>query len=465
MKNTTLNKSLYFFVLLIAIHLVIYNGTNKSVYASGRHDVSHKILNQAYQTANKITDVNSKANMLCKIAITYKNIGQQKDALKLLKQAQKTVLSENGKDKDQTLSIIANTYVKCDLYKQAEIIAKDVDKNVLSLNNFFTIMTEEYIKTGKYDQAFAIAQREGDSIYEIIACQYAKSHQWEQAFNTVNSIKNDSSKSSTLIFIANEYINVGQIEKASILLSDALTLTDSFNINNDEINKYDEKLRDTYHDLYIGSKVSALADIASVYYKAGQKDKATELFSDALQLADTMIVDTMRFMDISHICKLYIELGLYDKAVQIASTKFNDTLHKDKIFYYMAISYTKGKQYELAHDVIKSMDTEILKINALTEIAGLHADQGEKDNAKELLAEARQMMNLERKFITQYFKNTVLDIMSDGSVKSISVGYAKIGQYNTAINIANSIKRIDYKADALNEIADAVRKNEEKDKK
>jgi len=82
-----------------------------------------------------------------------------------------------------------------------------------------------------------------------------------------------------------------------------------------------------------------------------------------------------------------------------------------------------------------------------------------------LLAEARQMMNLERKFITQYFKNTVLDIMSDGSVKSISVGYAKIGQYNTAINIANSIKRIDYKADALNEIADAVRKNEEKDKK
>jgi len=178
-----------------------------------------------------------------------------------------------------------------------------------------------------------------------------------------------------------------------------------------------------------------------------------------------MIVDTMRFMDISHICKLYIELGLYDKAVQIASTKFNDTLHKDKIFYYMAISYTKGKQYELAHDVIKSMDTEILKINALTEIAGLHADQGEKDNAKELLAEARQMMNLERKFITQYFKNTVLDIMSDGSVKSISVGYAKIGQYNTAINIANSIKRIDYKADALNEIADAVRKNEEKDKK
>jgi len=179
-----------------------------------------------------------------------------------------------------------------------------------------------------------------------------------------------------------------------------------------------------------GKKDSALRNIAVSYAKVGEYDKALEV--------TTKIKDV--FLNIMALCDIavsYAEAGQREEASKILSQTLQlakKTPFKLDAFSIIAGSYAKVGQYDKAFEVTtkikkdRYLTAEKYKSEALCSIADNYAEAGQKEKASKILSQALQLAKRLKHYDLPCFV-----------LRDISRVYAKIGQYDKAIEVADTI--------------------------
>ena len=247
----------------------------------------------------------------------------------------------------------------------------------------------------------------------------------------------------------------------------------------------------------LDTKVRALAETSRSYVQAGEKSKAEEIFSQALQIindasekhlvvyiasicaevgqCDTVLQaakimenDSDKVWALREIARAYAEAGHYDQALQIAGTMNADdkagalrriaggsattgrydqalrtantiehTIYKALALEEIAGSYAKAGQYDQALQIARTIEDASIKTRVLAEIASKYAQAGERKKATEILSQVIQGR----------------PSLEDFVLKEIAGAYAEAGQYDQALQIARTIEDAYDKTWALTEIA------------
>jgi tetratricopeptide (TPR) repeat protein len=161
-----------------------------------------------------------------------------------------------------------------------------------------------------------------------------------------------------------------------------------------------------------------LTEIAGKYAEAEQKDKASEVLSQALQATATLkdgeskfsrfgsdrgfgdftelVNDYSKPFLLEKIAVRYAEVGQTDKAVQVAKT-IQDAEAKASALTEIAGKYIEAGQKDKAVETLSqaiqaaiTIDYVPFTVKALEQIAGKYVEAGQKDKAAETLSQALQ---------------------------------------------------------------------------
>jgi len=133
-------------------------------------------------------------------------------------------------------------------------------------------------------------------------------------------------------------------------------------------------------------KAAALAEIAGIYAKAGQKEKAAELLSQALETVKT-INHPVKDSALYQIASSYAEVGQFIQALE-TTKEIKDEYDETRALADIAAKYAEVGQFTQALETTKIIKREFWKATALAKIAGSYAKAGQKEKAAELLSQA-----------------------------------------------------------------------------
>lgn len=256
-----------------------------------------------------------------------------------------------------------------------------------------------------------------------------------QTIQSVQSIDDAETKASILTNIAAAYAKVGQKEKASEILSQSLVLAHA--IESD------------------WEKSRALSKVAAVYQRIGQKEKAFEILfqeverlglsSELIEPVASICVATGQYDQILNLVGtikpqksaelLYVtvnkaaEAGQFQQALRLAQSTKDDEA-KARALDILVGRYTRLGQYEQALKVIEVIKNTVAKAEILTTIASYYAVTGQKEKGSQLLSQALQIAQA----VERDDKASLLI--------EIAIGYAAIGQYEQAKNVAQTIQTL-----------------------
>ncbi len=219
------------------------------------------------------------------------------------------------------------------------------------------------------------------------------------------------SKAWALAEIAGKYIQMGQKDNASEILSHALGIAETIDSADAKVLavaiiavKYAEadqcqkalEVSGTIENVR-HLKPWALASIASQYAKAGPNDNASETFSQAIEIAKTIRNPAWKGRALAEIAAKYAEVEQYDRGLEIGKT-IERADWRAKALAEIAGKYAGASQKDNAPEILaqalqvaKKVDDDDQKVWVLTEIAGKYAQAGQKDKASEILSLALEV--------------------------------------------------------------------------
>ena len=215
-------------------------------------------------------------------------------------------------------------------------------------------------------------------------------------------------------------------------------------------------------DFNLENKAKALAMMAGLYAKAGRKDKALEMLSQAFQIVEK-IENIYGARDaLAAISFKYIELGADSQAL-----KFIDSVNPERFsegpealasfragfLLKLAGKYLEVGRSDQAFETLERTEQTIgaikdtsLKSNALAEMGTVYAKAGQGHKAEELLSEAIEMINAAR---SQSEPNKSM------ALTTVAEEFAKSGFCQRANEISNTIAIEHNRSDALKHV-DAI---------
>ncbi|MEH2072260.1 MAG: hypothetical protein V7K47_29610 [Nostoc sp.] len=247
---------------------------------------AEQLLNQALQKVRNPKDdvIFYKNNYLTKIAISYAQIGQFNEAIETAKtidypgsRVYKEALYITpdgliaGGTYPDVFTAIAN---KCAVAGRNEQALQVIQKIKLTNNKSeaLGVLAFQYAKKSQYEQAFKVLKElDKPFLYKSrawtnLAIDYGAKRQYEQAFKVLKeNVDFDSDKALALPKIVAQATQVEPSAKAAQVLSQAHEFTQTFKNRDD--------------------KVRMITAIAIEYTKIQQKDKSEQLLAQALQIA------------------------------------------------------------------------------------------------------------------------------------------------------------------------------------
>ncbi len=126
-------------------------------------------------------------------------------------------------------------------------------------------------------------------------------------------------------------------------------------------------------------------EIAVIYAEIGQKDKASELSSQAIQIVQK--IENTKAERLAEIALKCAEAGEYEQALVLLKPIEDD--EKVVALAKIAIKYAEAEEYHKALEVTRTIKHTSYKVNVLAEIGFKYAQAGEKvDNrARKILRE------------------------------------------------------------------------------
>lgn len=217
-----------------------------------------------------------RPGVLAELAGEYGVIGQTEQAARLLSEALQSAQSmlDSG---EQTKALVELAGKYAELGQQEKAV-----KFLSQVREVTVVMLEDYNKWGTL---------------RSIAGNYAQAGDFNQAIKTVELIERSRGayRSSTLVEIAGRYIELKQYEEASLLLSQALDITQT----------------STKIPLW------SLTEIAGMYAQTGQQQQASQLLKQALEIANTTEDAWLRSAALISIADEYAKHGQQQQTEQL----------------------------------------------------------------------------------------------------------------------------------------------------
>jgi tetratricopeptide (TPR) repeat protein len=379
----------------------------------------------------------------------------------------------------------------------ALIVAKTIDDDIDKARVFANV-AGNYAQIGQTEKAIQVLSQAMETANAIehdfhkagvlvdISGAYIKSRQADragqvlsQAMETAKKIELDSLKAYVLNNISDTYIKLGQHDNASHVLAEELKIVMDYDplislgreekINElydiagryAEVGRKEKAAQILSLALELADKVTApsprihlFSNIAGKYAEAGQKEYASQLLNYALNLSMEGSSDYFTVLSVTEIASKYAQIGQTEKAIQVLSQAMDiiNKLDEDSMMInalvdiagkYIDIAYNEKATLALSRALkIETGGSQVYKVSMLVKIAGLYADAGQKEHADRLLTS------------TLGNSKTIID-SSDrvGMLFDISKKYAEIGKFSEALEIAKLIEDENRKASALTEIA------------
>jgi len=253
-----------------------------------------------------------------------------------------------------------------------------------------TLMTARTIKR-TYDGI----KQNGLWVVPDIAILYAKIGEFDQALETTDGIKEPArDRIRAWIGIAGEYAKAGQKDEAARLLSQA----------HEAAKMFEEKE-------WISKKSKPFTDIAGVYTQIGQKDQATLLLSQALKKAMTIPYSGDQSEALAEIAINHARNGEFHQALEaLNAIEALDPHERCMVLAEIAGEYAKVGQNEqamrLLSEALKTAETIegswslYHTIRPLVKMGGIYAQIGENEQAAIVLSQALEVAGEHRAFTT-----------------------------------------------------------------
>jgi tetratricopeptide (TPR) repeat protein len=413
---------------------------------------------QALELAKTLTSDYDKAEAGLAIARIFFNVGQYDNAFEVAKSMGVGFLDIPRADiypGADLLVAIAKKYTQAGQYNLALEVTKAIPQKDYRISALRAI-ARQYNSVGQKDkaaevltEAFGIAKTwtpfvydgpqilqgsNGDILAEI-AGDYADIGQYNQAMQVIEAIgdKNNAvaHKAEALLKIASAYGRVGQKQQAAEILSQALELRQTIQLEYNttrllpiiavtqaEAGQYDKAIQTTAAIADPTDKTKTLLEIASVCQRVGQKSQVATILSQAVQVAQTIKGESstswtyspgyrlypQRIETLLEIAQAYRSVGQKEQAAKVLSQalEFTQTIEdnhaRSGTLAEIADFYRAVGQQEQAIDMlsqalrvapaIASLDD---KISALRHIADKYAAVGQKNKATEVLTQAIQV--------------------------------------------------------------------------
>lgn len=312
---------------------------------------------------------------------------------------------------------------------------------------------------------------------------YATAKEFDKAIQTAGIINNVCQKSIALNDIAQKLIENEQDDKACRLLSQALQAAGIIKSARDKAwalnwisgtyaraGQFGDalKIANSIEDLEL--KSWALANIAHNYSDKEEKDKSAEILSQALQVAYSIVDDVTQSDMLRLIVDKYATINQYKQAFLVVQTIKANSIQADaltKIIGQYAESQSKIIHPEVSAEVIKIINTinnPNYKDNALYKVSSKYVEIGQITQALELIQgindvniKALALLEIANRHIRNKDKDAEVMIAhalgvagaTDNAglekaevLANIATAYAKIGDFDSAVKIANSISEI-----------------------
>lgn len=259
---------------------LIFHRIASSYIKAGKRKQASQVLAQAVNVAKSIEEPARQVEQLTQVALLYRKAGEEAQAAEIFSQALQQV--SQLKESDTKSELLARVAVK---YGKAG---------------------EKELATSVFNQALSIAQSLQDKDKKArtlasIAIASAQINPYNQVLEFTHTIGDANTQASVLIHIAKDYTQAGDNEEAHQALNQALAIVQASKNTPDKAQELAEialqlvKIAQYDQALAIAQtldmtekdspKAAVLAKIAKAYAKAGQKEKAIALLSQALQAA------------------------------------------------------------------------------------------------------------------------------------------------------------------------------------
>ncbi|HEY9613155.1 hypothetical protein [Allocoleopsis sp.] len=421
---------------------------------------------QVTQTLNgEYGVINVKRSILVQLANYYTRLGQPNQARPVLDQARQALDSLQGDGFGLIAAPVAEGY----------IAIGDTSKAIAILNQ--ALQLTQAMKTN--DQTYL------GEIFKSISTAYANAGAMEQALQVAQKIQVANSKSTTLTHIASRYARAGKPQQANTIFAQALKLAQTapegnrasllsqLAIKNAQVGQFDKGLQ-VAQTLASGEvKVRTLAEIAALYDRANQFEKAVAILPQISVIAKTITpfydADTL----LREIFADYISDRQYKLAFQFSQT-LDSTLQDQSLLKlveeasaagdfplalrvvevmppgwenqtkhlslrHLAAGYAKARKYDQAMQLLPSIEDSSDYPNrtlARVAIAKSYTENGQRDKAIEQFNQSLQALGT--------LKNSSAKIQA---LSQIAVGYAQTGQRDRAVEAHTQALKIQ---DSLN---------------
>lgn len=238
--------------------------------------------------------------------------------------------------------------------------------------------------------------------------------------NEAKILREPAPSAQALAVLAGQFAEAGQKETASKLLTDASQILETLKKPGDKASaqhalasayassgdfeqalKLAKGIKNTY------ARLNALAEIALRYAKAGQKDKALRIFSQASEAPEATVgadYDYTAWNDtLENIARLEAEAGLTDKALAVAQ-QVEDPYFRASALVSVGTQSVEAGQYNPALKALEAIrdlernsekeqriTLEMSEADLLVAIARRRAKDGQQDRATAGLAEALRL--------------------------------------------------------------------------
>ncbi|XGV96840.1 MAG: tetratricopeptide repeat protein [Leptolyngbya sp. BL-A-14] len=293
-------------------------------------------------------------------------------------------------------SDIAIAYIEAKQYDQAqEIIAQKIIAKILpDDSDGLTKISMKYAEQGQYNQALELAKsivvgeygkggsnRETAITYLVDRLAHAK--QYNRAFKTVKQIDDSSFRTMAMAHIAKAYAKAGQKQKAEALFSQALKAANSIEDENYQRPR-----------LIAFPKSNALVSVAEDQAEAGQ-------YEQALQIASIISNDYKRGL-LEAIAISYASAGQVEQAHELLSQALQITKNspesgrmgypvRARALSNNANAYAKAGFHQEALQIANSIENSGERSLALMNLADVYIDSRENIRANEALLQATQV--------------------------------------------------------------------------
>jgi tetratricopeptide (TPR) repeat protein len=320
-------------------------------------DMLLRITELAVELADGVTDPDEKARTMARLAVmTFSATAQRDKALQILSDAVRIAKTiQQPDDMNETLGLIANTFVEADLNDEALMLVNETG-DVATISGTSVRIAAAYLKKGRTNEALAILRDtrslanqitnvlESSWVLEKIALQYIEAGRYVEALEAANAIDVRSNriepaqrKAYVLVDVANKYVTSGQPELASQVLSQAFQTARAIGEVQDgalwsnqaleavaskyaELEEYEQafaalqaiEIRPPNPHVSAHLKSVGLAKLANTCVNTN-KDFATSALSEALQT--TNVIGDNQYCLLSSLARIAASYALLDKTV------------------------------------------------------------------------------------------------------------------------------------------------------